>query len=81
VFAWIVRCYECVGYLVWLGGCENVTAARRTGARTDNLAQASQARLTETGKGLPKPFARDVAQVGGLCFEREIASLKRGELA
>ncbi|QCD89852.1 hypothetical protein DEO72_LG4g802 [Vigna unguiculata] len=52
-------------------------------ARTDNLAQASQARLTETGKGLPKPFARDVAQVGGSRLgegnspERESLSLER----
>jgi len=47
----------------------------RTGTRTDNLAQASEARLSKTGRGSPKPSARAVAQAGGPCFERENASL------
>ena len=53
----------------------------RSGARTGNLAQASQARLSEAGRGSPRPSARVVAQAGGSGFERENASLKRGELA
>ncbi|QCD83245.1 hypothetical protein DEO72_LG2g3588 [Vigna unguiculata] len=38
----------------------------RTWARTDNLAQASHARLSETGRGSPRPSARTVAQAGGM---------------
>jgi len=53
----------------------------RIGERTDNLAQASQARLSETSRGSPRPSARAVAQASGHCFERENASLRRGELA
>ncbi|QCD89249.1 hypothetical protein DEO72_LG4g192 [Vigna unguiculata] len=51
------------------------------GTRTDNLAQASQARLSETGRGSPRPSTRTVAQTGHPCFERVDASLRRGELA
>ena len=53
----------------------------RTVARTDNLAQASLSRLSETGRESPRSFARVVAQVTNLCFERENVSLRRGDLA
>ena len=54
----------------------------RSGARTGNLAQVSQARLSEAGRGSPRPSVRVVAQAGGSCFERENASLRPvGELA
>ena len=62
-------------------GFENAFAASEIRARTGNLAQASQTRLRESGGGLPRPFARAVAQAGGLGFERETALLRRGELA
>jgi len=53
----------------------------RIGTRTDNLAQESLSRLSETGRDSPRPFARAIAQVGHLRFERENALLKRGDLA
>jgi len=38
-------------------------------------------RASLTGKGSPRPSARAVAQADHLCFERENASLRRGDLA
>jgi len=42
--------------LVWtgVGNC-----CRKTVARSDNLAQASQSRLGEIGRGSPRPFSRE----------------------
>jgi len=62
-------------------GFENASVAGEIKARTGNLAQASQTRLSESGGGSPKPSARAFAQAGGSGFERETASLRRGELA
>jgi len=62
-------------------GFENTSAAGETRARTGNLAQASQTRLSESGGGSPRPSARVVAQASGPGFERETVSLRRGELA
>jgi len=53
----------------------------RPGARTGNLAQASQTRLSESGGSSPRPFARAVAQASDSGFEGRTASLRRGELA
>jgi len=39
-----------------LAGVKNIAAASETVARLDNLAQASQSRLGETNKDLPKPY-------------------------
>jgi len=81
VFVWIVCCYGCVGYLYDCLDVKIQLLQVRTRARADNLAQASQARLSETGRGSPKPSARAAAQAGGPGFERKNASLRRGELA
>jgi len=61
-------------------GFENTSVAVETRARTGNLARASQTRLSESGGGSPRPSARVVAQASGHGFERETASLRRGEL-
>jgi len=62
---------DCLGVEMWL-------LQVRIGTRTGNLAQA---RLSETGRGSPRPFVRAVTQVGHPCFERVDVSLRRGELA
>jgi len=51
-----------------LVGLENTSAAGEIRARTGNLAQASQTRLSESDGGLPRPFARVVAQASGPDF-------------
>jgi len=42
--------------LFWTGVCG---CCRKTVARPDNLAQASQSRLDEMGKDSPRPFSRE----------------------
>jgi len=61
--------YGYLGMNVWL-------LQVRTVARTDNLAQASLSRLSETGRDSPRSLARAVAQDTDLHFERENVSLR-----
>ena len=51
------------------------------GRVSDTLAQASLSRISETDRDSSRPFARAVAQAGYHRFEREDASLRRGDLA
>ena len=81
MFVWTICCWEHVGCLVLLFGYENVAVVGRTMARFDTLAQPSFSRLSKTGRDSPMPFARAVAQACYLRFERENASLRRGDLA
>jgi len=64
--------------LFWVNLC---TGLREQWRRSDNLAQASGARLSESIRKPLPGVARTVAQATSSCFEREPISLKRGGLA
>ena len=68
MFVWINHYFWCVEYFLWLVGLENTSTAGEIRARTSNLAQSSQTRLSESDGGSPRPSARVVAQAGGPDF-------------
>jgi len=67
-----VRCF------VWLAGLNDTSVTGEAMAKTDNLAQASRTRLSESSGGSPKPFSPKVTQAANSLFwaSKQLAQAK-----